>query len=414
MPLWRKIKKIWKYLGAGLITGAADDDPAGIITYAIAGAKLGFASLWTAVFTFPLMAAAQEMCARIGMVTQKGLAGVLRKHYPFGILIVMAILMFSANTFNIGADIAGMSAATNLLFPQLPTKAFALIYSALILCLMILLDFKTLVKYLKWLTLSLFFYIVSALFISHNWLDIFKNMLLPDLKFSKETIIVLIAVFGTTISPYLFFWQATEEAFEEKGHHHKIIVTKNELKHMEKDVTLGMLFSNVIMFFVMVLTGTLFFNQGITDIGTVDELSQILGPLLGKFAHFIFTLGIVGTGLLVIPILAGGAAYILSELFGWQRGFDKKFNQAKEFYVVIIVSTAIGLILNYFDFNPIDLLFYTAVFYGIISPPLLLIILSIANNKKIMGEHINDGLSNILGFTAFFVMAMAGLMLFFV
>lgn len=417
MPFWRKIKRVWKYLGAGLITGAADDDPAGIATYAIAGAKLGFSSLWTAFFTFPLMTAVQEMCARIGIITKMGLAGVLKKHYPMWILTTVTLLMVSSNIFNIGADISGMSAATNILVPQIPTKGFAVIYSVLIVYLMIALSFKKLVRYLKWLTLTLLFYVVAALFVSHNWSEIFRKIFMPELSFDKETIAIIIAIFGTTISPYLFFWQTTEEAAEEKNHHHEhwhIHDEKlsKEIKHTEKDVAFGMFFSNFIMFFVMALAATLFFRTGDGQIETIDQLSQILKPLLGDLGQFIFTLGIVGTGLLVIPILAGGSAYILMEMFGWDGGFDKKFHKAKEFYLVIIVSVAFALLLNYFGFNPVDLLFYTALFHGIISPFLILAILTIANNKKIMGSYVNSTITNILGFSAFLIMTVGVIFLF--
>lgn len=411
MNFLKKLKRLWRYLGAGLITGAADDDPAGIATYAIAGTKLGFSSLWTAFFTYPLMTAIQEMSARIGMITKMGLAGVLKKHYPFILLILVALLMVSSNIFNIGADISAMSAAANLILPFIPSKVFALFYSALVIYLMIVWNFKKLIRYFKWLSFTLLFYVIAAFFVSHNWSEVLKFIITPELTLNKETIAIIIAVFGTTISPYLFFWQTTEEAIEEKTHHHEHWhihdeKLKDELIHMEKDVAFGMFFSNLIMFFVMILAATLFFGKTV-NIETIDQLSKLLEPLLGKLGQFVFTLGIVGTGLMVIPILSASSAYILAETFSWSEGLGKKFHRAKEFYLVIIVSTALALLMNYFGFNPVKLLFYTALFHGIISPPLILTILSISNNKKIMGTYVNSSISNILGFGAFLIMTVA-------
>ncbi len=398
-----------------MITGAADDDPAGVTTYAIAGTRLGFSSLWTAFFTYPLMTAIQEMSARIGIITKMGLAGVLKKHYPFVLLIFIALLMVSSNIFNIGADISGMSAATNLLIPFISPKIFALLYSVLIIYLMIAWDFKKMIKSFKWLSFTLIFYAIAAFFVSHDWGQVFRFIITPELTLNKETISLIIAVFGTTLSPYLFFWQTTEEAIEEKNHHHEHHhihdeKLKKEITHMEKDVAFGMFFSNLIMFFVMMLAATLFYNKTVT-IETIDELSRLLEPLLGKLGQIVFTFGIVGTGLMVIPILSLGSAYILAETFGWNEGMGK-FHRAKEFYLVIIVSTALALLMNYFGFNPVKLLFYTALFHGIISPPLILTILSISNNKKIMGTYVNSSIINILGFGAFLIMTVAVIMFF--
>ena len=416
MGLLKKLKKVWRFLGPGFITGAVDDDPVGITTYAIAGSKLGFSSLWTAFFTYPLMTAVQEMCARIGIITKMGLAGVLKKHYPFLLLILIAFLMVSGNILNIGADISGMSAVTNLLIPWISDKVFALIYSLLIVYLMVFLSFKKLIKYFKWLSLTLLFYMAAALLVSHDWSEVLKYIITPELTLNKETISLIIAVFGTTISPYLFFWQTTEEAIEEKNHHHEHWhihdeKLKKEIIHMKEDVSLGMFFSNLIMFFVMILAATLFFSKGV-DIGSINELSGLLEPLLGPVGQLIFTFGIVGTGLLVIPVLAASSAYILAETFNWREGLEKKFHRAKEFYLVIVLSTLLALIMNYFGFNPIKLLFYTALFHGIISPFLILTILSISNNKKIMGTYVNSSLSNILGFGAFMIMTIAVILFF--
>lgn len=419
MGFLKKIKRIWKYLGVGLISGAADDDPAGITTYAIAGTRLGFSSLWTAFFTYPLMTAIQEMAARIGIVTKTGLAGILKRYYSFLILIIVTLLMIAANTFNIGADISGMSAATNLIIPSVNKKIFAVIYSILIICLTIFLSFKKLIKYFKWLSLTLVFYVITAFFVSHNWFEIFKRIVSPQLSLNKETISIIIAIFGTTIAPYLFFWGATEEATEEKIHHHNHSKNKindeklkNELNLMEKEIAFGMFFSNFIMFFVMILSATLFFNK-IENIKTIEELSRLLNPLLGRFAQIIFTIGIIGSGLLVIPILAGNSGYIIAEIFNWQAGLEKKFQQARKFYLVFVLSILIALIMNFFNFDPVKFLFYTAIFYGIISPVLILVIILIANNKKIMGAYRNNKITNILGIATFIVITI-GVVLFFI
>ena len=414
MALIKRIKRFWKYLGAGLISGASDDDAAAITTYAIAGSRLGFSALWTAFFTFPLMTAIQEMSARIGMVTQTGLAGVMKKHYSSWLLGVTVAIMVSTNILNIGADLSGMSAATNLLLPRLPARVFDLVYALTIVFLMISLDFKKIIKYFKWLALTLLFYVAAAMFVSHDWSQIFSRILSPDLALNKETVSIIIAIFGTTLAPYMFFWQTTEEAVyqESHGHDHNIRGRGDErlgkeIGRMRKDVGFGMFFSNFIMFFVIVLAATLFFGNSGVKIETIDQLSLLLGPLLGDLGRLIFILGIVGTGFLVVPILAGSSAYILSETFGWQSGLDKSFKRARSFYLVIIVSAALAILLNYLGINPVKLLFYTAFFHGLVLPPLIFIIISMANNRKIMGSYTNGKFSNILGYASFIFMTVA-------
>lgn len=418
MPTLKKLKRFWKYLGSGFVSGASDDDAAAITTYAIAGTRLGFSSLWTAFFTFPLMTAIQEMSARIGMVTRMGLAGVLKKHYSAWLLGLIVAIMVSTNMMNIGADLSGMSAATNLLLPSVPVKVLDILYALIIVLLMIFLDFKKIVRYFKWLALTLIFYILAALMVSHDWGQVFSRIASPQLAFNKETVSVIIAIFGTTLAPYMFFWQTTEEAVYEESHGHDHNIRGRgdeqlgkEIKHMRGDVTFGMFFSNMIMFFVIVLATTLFFGNDGVRIETIDQLSRLLGPLLGDLGQIVFTLGIVGTGFLVIPILAAGSAYILSETFGWQGGLDKKFKKARSFYLVVIVSTALALFLNYLGINPVKLLFYTAFFHGLVLPPLIFAILSMANNRKIMGSYTNGRLSNILGFIA--LLFMSGAVIFF-
>lgn len=416
MPILKKIKRLWRYLGAGFISGASDDDAAAVTTYAIAGTRLGFSSLWTAFFTFPLMTAVQEMSARIGLVTKMGLAGVLKKYYSRWLLSLIVAIMASTNILNIGADLSGMSAATNLIIPRVPVRVFDIVYALIIVLLIIFWDFKRIIKYFKWLALTLLFYIAAALMISPDWPEIFKRIAFPALILNRETVSIIIAIFGTTLAPYMFFWQTSQEAFEEKDHRHNHDLRSDrklekELKHMAGDVTFGMFFSNLIKFFIMILATTLFFGTNIR-IQTVDEISRLLKPLLGDLGQLVFTFGIIGTGFLIIPILSAGSAYILSETFGWRLGLDKNFKIAKGFYLVIIASTALAMLLNYFGFNPVRLLFYTAFFHGLVLPPLILAILLISNNKKIMGSYSNGRFSNVLGYIALFFISAAVILFF--
>ena len=399
-------KRIGHFIGPGIITGASDDDPSGITTYSVAGANAGYKTLWTALLTFPLMAGIQEMCARIGLVTGHGLAGAFRRYFPQKLLYLLFVLMFVANTVNIGADLLGMSAAVNLLVP-IPVWLIAVILAAIIVVLMIRFPYARIAKYLKWLTLSLFAYVAAALIVSQDWLAIAKNTFIPRIEMNSDFLMLVVAIFGTTISPYLFFWQTSEEV-EERGSAKKKIVTKHELRDMRGDVTLGMFFSNLVTFFIIALTGSLFFGNGVR-IETIRDAAEALRPLAGNASYLLFTLGVLGTGLLAIPVLAGSAAYIFAEVFKTKEGLSQPFRKAMPFYGVIILSVALGLAMSFIGVNPIMALFYTAVLYGLLSPPLILIIMIIANNKKIMGRFRNKWASNILGGLCFLIMAAAAL-----
>jgi NRAMP (natural resistance-associated macrophage protein)-like metal ion transporter len=418
LSLVKKIKSFFKTLGPGVITGASDDDPSGIATYSIAGAKAGYATLWSAFFTFPFMVAVQEMCARIGLVTCHGLAGVLRRHYPKVLLYLTAILMFGACSINIGADLSGMAAATNLILPLPYYKyIYSIIYAGLIVWLLVNFSYRAIAKILKWLTLFLLTYILALFFAKPSWLDILQNTFVPKIEFTKDYLLLLVAILGTTISPYLFFWQASEEMEEEKelmkkNHSKKVIISKNRLRHMREDVTAGMFFSNLVMYFIIATTAATLFKGDIAGIETAEQAALALRPLAGEAAYLLFALGIIGTGLLAIPVLAGTAAYVLAETFGWQEGLNKHFHQAKGFNLTIIISTILGLIINFFSPNPMALLFYAAVIYGIISPFLIALIIHIANNKKIMGRFSNGRLSNGLGIATFILMSLAVIGLF--
>lgn len=407
----KKVKKVLNKFGPGIITGASDDDPSGIATYSMAGASQGVGLLWTALITFPLMAAIQEMCARIGVVTEKGLMGNIKTHYKSKILLYsLAFLIIVANTINIGADLGGMASATSLLVPIHPLIS-GLFMTVIITALMIYFPYKFIASKLKWLTFALFAYIGTALVVEHNWTDIVFHTFVPQFSFNKDTITLLVAILGTTISPYLFFWQTSEEVEEKKEQesisHRKIIVTKNELKIVRDDVNVGMFFSNLVMFAIIATAASTLYAAGIHEIETADQAAKALEPIAGKSSALLFTVGIIGTGLLAIPVLAGAAAYVIAEIFGWKEGLNKSFRQAKPFYAVIITSTILGFLMNLLGISPFKALFYTAVIYGVISPVLILFILLIANNKDIMGKRTNGIATNVLGYLTLILMTAA-------
>ncbi|WP_179467078.1 divalent metal cation transporter [Chryseobacterium sp. H1D6B] len=398
-----KVISFFKKLGPGLITGASDDDPSGIATYSQAGAQFGLSTLWTALLTFPLMAAIQGMCARIGLVTAQGLTVTLKKYYSKPILYGMLLFSFPAITLNIGADIQGMGAVAHMICPQVPVALFCILITALLLFIIIRFSYQKIAMILKWLCLSLLLYIIVPFMVGQDWVMVAKKTFIPTLKFDKEFLSIIVAILGTTISPYLFFWQTTMEA-EDQAHKGVVLVDKRILSEMKTDVNLGMLLSNMVMFFMILTTGTVLFNGGIHEIDTVDQAAKALEPLAGKLTYFIFASGVLGTGLLAIPVLAGSQSYMLAETFGWKAGLDKKFAQAKPFYGSIIVSLLVGLSLDFFGVSPIKALLYTAIVYGLTAPVMIAVIMHIANNKKIMKEHTNSLLSNILGWMTLILM----------
>jgi NRAMP (natural resistance-associated macrophage protein)-like metal ion transporter len=409
-----KVKRFLKILGPGLITGASDDDPSGIATYSQAGAKFGLATLWTALITFPLMASLQEMCARIGIVTSQGLTTNIRNNYPKPILYLMILFTFPAVILNIGADIAGMGAVGNLIFPSIPSYFFTIAFTGILMVLIIYLPYQKISAILKYLCVFLLLYLVVPFLAKQDWAEIAKHTFIPTIKFNKDFISILVAILGTTISPYLFFWQATMEVEDIKHKKRKLIVDKKMIHKMDMDVDFGMFFSNLVMYFIILTTGTVLFKGGITEINSVEQAAKALEPLAGKLSYLLFALGIIGTGLLAIPVLTGCLSYMLSETFNWNGGLDKKYYEAKPFYWVIIISLLIGLAINYIGINPVQALIYTAILYGVTSPVLILIILHISNNKKVMGEFTNGKWSNILGAIALLLMtASAALLIYF-
>jgi len=399
---WRKTKLFIKALGPGLITGAADDDPSGIGTYSSVGAKFGLGLLWAAFWLLPFMMAVQETCARIGIVTNKGLSGVLKKHYKKIVVAFFIVLLITANIVNIGADISAMAASLKLLIPINFILA-AIIFAAFIIIIEVAIPYRLYAKFLKWLTLFLFSYIITGFIIHPAWLDIFKQALVPNLKFNNDFLFAMIAVFGTTISPYLFFWQTSEEVEEnnitsESGE--KVNLT-DRTAVMRTDVKTGMFLSNLVMFFIIFTTAQVLFKNGITDIDSAQQAALVLQPLAGNQAFLLFALGIIGTGLLAVPILAGSGAYALAELMGWREGLNKKFSVAKSFYLVIILSILIGLGLNFVGISPIKALYYAAFLNGVVAAPLLFVIMIVGNDKNIMGSETHPGWVKLFGWAAF-------------
>ena len=405
-------KSFWSQLGPGLVTGASDDDPSGIATYSQAGAQFGLATLWTALITFPLMAAVQEMCARIGVVSSQGLTGILRESYPRPVLWLMVLFSFPAIVLNIGADIAGMGAVANLIVPQISTTAFSIAFTVLLLVIIIALPYQKFAEVLKWLCAVLLVYLVVPFLAKTDWADVARHAVMPALRFDKAYISVLVAILGTTISPYLFFWQTTMEV-EAQAHRH-VVVNKRLIKDIGFDVDIGMFFSNVVMFFIILTTGTVLYGAGIHQIDTVAEAARALQPLAGPAAYYLFAIGIIGTGLLAIPVLSGALSYIVSEAFGWTEGLDKKLREAPAFYAVIAVSLGVGLAINYTGISPIQALLWSAILYGLTSPVIIVIVMHISNNRKVMGDFTNGFWSNLLGGMALILMtAAAGFMLYY-
>jgi NRAMP (natural resistance-associated macrophage protein)-like metal ion transporter len=410
----RKPRKYWETLGPGLTTGAADDDPSGIATYSQTGAQYGFGLLWLAAFTFPLMAVIQEMCARIGLVTGRGLATNIRMHFPRKVLYISTLLLFAANTFNIGADLGVMAKTLQLLNPNLNFVLLIIGVTVVLLCLQIFMPYNRYAKYLKYLSLVLFAYVASALLANLDWGNVLKHAVIPTFALGKDQILLICAILGTTISPYLFFWQTSQEVEDEISHGLTTILqrsgtNKEEVHKMRTDVWSGMFFSNLVMFFIIAACGAILFPHGITNITSAAQAAEALRPFAGDWTYFLFTIGILGTGMLAIPVLAGSSSYAISESFKWNEGLSKKLKSAYAFYGIIIISMIIGLCINFIGLNPIKVLIYSAVANGIVAPLVLLPIVIISGNKKIMGEWVNKPVTKVIGWIVIAIMAIAGI-----
>jgi NRAMP (natural resistance-associated macrophage protein)-like metal ion transporter len=407
-------RRFFRDLGPGLITGAADDDPSGIATYSSAGASFGFGMLWSALFTIPLMSAVQLMCARIGLVSRRGLASVLRRHYSGRLLWFACLLLLVANVVNVAADLGGMAEAVELL-TGVPSLWLVLPITALVLALLVFGSYRVIVCIFKWLTLVLFAY-VGAGFLSHpDWTRVLEATFLPRISFDRSYLMMLVAVFGTTISPYLFFWQAAHEVEEQKASGREVgraTTIPEELRKARTDVLTGMSISNVIAYFIILTTGATLHAAGQRDIQTARQAAQALRPIAGELAEELFCVGLIGAGFLGIPVLAGSAAYAVAEAGAWRRGIARRPRIAKKFYAVIVVAMVGGMVIDYAGVNAIRMLFWAALVNGVLAPPLIAIILHVSNNRSVMGAHTNGRLLNLLGIAAAVLMSAAVLGMF--
>ena len=410
------IKNFLNRLGPGLITGASDDDPSGIGTYTQAGAALGYATLWTAIVTLPLMIVVQHICAKIGMVSGRGLAGVLRRHYSKWLLYPTVIGLVIANTINAGTDIAAVSAAINIFVP-IPISVMVIPIAFGIVALQIWGSYHLIVRVFKWLTLSLFAYVIAAFLAKPGWSAVFYATIVPQISLTSEYITTIVAILGTTISPYLFFWEASEEVEEEKSEGRRKLserqgATDPELRKEKIDTIVGMLFCNVVFYFVILAAGATLHASGQTNIQSATDAAQALRPLAGDLATVLFAIGLIGAGLLAVPVLTASAAYAVAETLGWPSGLDEKPRHAKKFYGVIAVSTLVGVSIDFLGINPISALYWTAVINGVVAPPMLVVVMLVANNKKVMGKRTNGVATNIIGWLAAIIMFAAAVGMF--
>ncbi|MEK7385343.1 MAG: Nramp family divalent metal transporter [candidate division NC10 bacterium] len=403
--------RYFKLLGPGLVTGASDDDPSGITTYSMAGASLGYGMLWTAIATFPLMAAVQLICARIGLVTGRGLAGAVRRHYPRPFLYAACLLLLAANVFNIAADLAGMAEAARML-TGVPALVWVPLFGVAILVVTVYASYGALARWLKWLTGLLFAYVAAAFLAKPDWRAALAASVLPTFRWDALFVATLVGVLGTTISPYLFFWQASHEVEEEKAHGRRTAAQRrgasdHELRDARLDVNTGMFFSNLVMYFIILATASTLHRAGIQEIETAREAAEALRPLAGDAAYFLFAVGLIGAGFLAVPILAGSASFAVAELFGWRSGLDLSPRRGRRFYLVFAYAMLGGMLLDLIQTSPIRMLFLAAVLNGILAPPLLVLVMLVSSNPNIMGERTNGPWLNILGWTATVLMTAA-------
>ena len=412
----RRVRQFFAELGPGLITGAADDDPSGISTYSVTGASFGYAPLWTALFSFPLMTAVQMMCARLGMVTGRGLAGVLRREDPRWILLSACSLLIVANVFNIGADLGGMAETTQMM-TGISSFIWTPVYATLITSLLFWTSYRMIVKVFKWMTLVLFAYVIAA-FLSHpDWKSVLHSTFVPHVQWSSDYLATFVGILGTTISPYLFFWQASQEVEEERKMGRKTVgqrrgATAEELRKSRTDVITGMFFSNFVMYFIILTTAATLNVHGHKQIETAQQAAEALRPLAGNGAYFLFTLGLIGTGMLGVPVLAGAAAYAVTEAGAWRGTLEDRPRMARKFYGVVAAAMLLGLGLNYFGFNAVKMLFWSAVLNGVLAPPLIVLVVILTSSKKVMGNRVNPPLLKWLGWATAAIMAAAAVAMF--
>jgi len=408
------VRRFFDNLGPGLITGAADDDPSGISTYSVAGAAFGYSFLWTALVTFPLMAAIQLMCARLGMVTGRGLGGAIRLRYPRWVLWPACTLLVVANVFNIGADLGGMAAAAQMV-TGIRSYFWTVFFTLLITSLLVWTSYNLIARVFKWLTLVLFAYIITAFLARPAWSGVFQGTFLPHIGWTRSYMSVLVGILGTTISPYLFFWQAAEEVEEERKQGKTTLAqrrgaTDQELRIAKDDVVTGMFFSNLVMFFIILTTGATLYVHGVRDIETAQQASEALRPLAGPGAYWLFTVGLVGTGMLGVPVLAGSCAYAIAEAASWRgESLNDKARRAPRFYLVIAVAMVVGLALDFAGLNAVKMLFWSAILNGLLAPPLVVLVVLLTSDKKVMRGRVNGRVAKVLGWICAAMMSAAAL-----
>ena len=397
-----------------MITGAADDDPSGISTYSVAGASYGYATLWTALLSFPLMAAIQLMCARLGMVTGRGLASVIRNRYSRWVLWFACALVVVANVFNIGADLGGMADGMQMI-TGVHAYIWTLFFAAVILGLLLWTSYRTMARAFKWLTLVLFAYVITAFLVHPNWTAILRATFIPHIQWTKGYLAVLVGILGTTISPYLFFWQAAQEVEEDREQGKMTVAqrkgsTNKELQIAKKDVITGMALSNLVMYFLILTTAATLNLHGMKDIETAKQAAEALRPLAGKGAYWLFTLGLIGTGMLAVPVLAGSCAYAIAEGASWRAAsLNTKPGLASKFYAVIAVSILVGLALDFAGLNAVKMLFWSAILNGLLAPPLVIIVVLLTSDRKVMGNRTNSPSMQALGWTCATIMSAAAI-----
>jgi NRAMP (natural resistance-associated macrophage protein)-like metal ion transporter len=408
------VRRFFDNLGPGLITGAADDDPSGISTYSVAGAAFGYSFLWTALVTFPLMAAIQLMCARLGMVTGRGLGGAIRLRYPRWVLWPACLLLVVANVFNIGADLGGMADVMQMV-TGIRSYFWTPFFALFITSLLIWTSYNLIARVFKWLTLVLFAYIITAFLARPDWTGVFEGTFVPHVEWTRSYMSVLVGILGTTISPYLFFWQAAEEVEEDRKHGKTTLAqrrgsTNQELRIAKDDVVTGMFFSNLVMFFIILTTAATLHIHGIRDIETAKQASEALRPLAGQGAYWLFTLALVGTGMLGVPVLAGSCAYAIAEAASWKAAsLSNKPLRAPRFYLVIAAAMVVGLALDFAGLNAVKMLFWSAILNGLLAPPLVVLVVLLTSDKKVMRGRVNGRVAQVLGWICAAMMSAAAL-----
>ena len=406
-----RVRRFFANLGPGLITGAADDDPSGISTYSVTGASFGYMPLWTAVFSFPLMAAVQLMCARLGLVTGRGLAGVVRLHYPRWVLWSACALLIVANVFNIGADLGGMAEATEMM-TGINSYYWTPPYTILIISLLFFSSYRQFARIFKWLTMVLFAYIAAAFLARPDWGSVIRATLVPRVEWSSAFLATFVGILGTTISPYLFFWQASQEVEDQRAQGRTTIkqregATAKELRVARTDVVTGMFFSNLVMYFIILTTAATLHAHGQTNIETAKEAAEALRPLAGSGAYLLFTVGLIGTGILAVPVLAGSAAYAVAEAAAWRGTLEDPPRLSRRFYALIAVAMLLGLALDFVGFNAVKMLFYSAVLNGVLAPPLILLVVLLTSKSEVMGIRVNSRPLRYLGWATAGIMTAA-------